>query len=195
MSSPPLARRFHRGRPHHQVHRRARTSYGRSTDWQEGEPSLEEYITEAAVGALDNRGPRPRPSTRCGSHLGELFSSQGHLGALVGSHPGLMNAIDARGGRVRIRRTRLASALTPFRQILRRCPRGASARPPCQRGRRRLPCARVALLAPARHRRLHFPALFARRIKACQEELGYTHGDLGLFAKAYKNANLSPKAQ
>ena len=40
-----------------------------------------------------------------------------------------------------------------------------------------------------------FPALFAQRIKACQEGLGLTLDDLGLLsAKAYANANKNPKA-
>ena len=40
-----------------------------------------------------------------------------------------------------------------------------------------------------------FPAIFAKRIKACQENLGITPEDLGkVSAKAYANANKNPKA-
>jgi len=40
-----------------------------------------------------------------------------------------------------------------------------------------------------------FPALFASRIKACQEGMGLTFEDLGLLShKAYANANKNPKA-
>jgi acetyl-CoA acyltransferase len=165
-------------------------------------PSLEDYITEAAVGALDATGVPAEAVDKMwiGNFCGELFNNQGHLGAaLVGSHPGLYNKPSMRVEGA------CASGGLAFASALDSIQAGSSdvalvAGAECQT----TVSARVGgdYLARASHYSRQrgiddftFPALFARRIKACQEELGYTHGDLGLLAaKAYKNANMNPKA-
>ena len=58
-------------------------------------PTLEDYIAEAANGALAAAGCPDGAAVDkmwIGNFAGELFNSQGHLGAaLVGANPGLMN--------------------------------------------------------------------------------------------------------
>ena len=165
-------------------------------------PGLEDYITEATNGALENTGVDAEAIDKMwiGNFCGELFNNQGHLGAaLVGSNPGLMNKPSMRVEGA------CASGGLAFASALDSIQAGSSdvalvAGAECQT----TVSARVGgdYLARASHYSRQrgiddftFPALFARRIKACQEELGYTHADLGaLAAKAYGNANLNPKA-
>ena len=55
-------------------------------------PSLEDYVHRAALGALEDAGANPNQVDKAyvGNFVGELFSSQGHLGAvLAAAHPGL----------------------------------------------------------------------------------------------------------
>jgi len=135
-----------------------------------------------------------------GNFCGELFSSQGHLGAaVVGSNEGLYNK--------------------PSMRVEGACASGglatACALDAIQAGSADIALvvgAEVQTTVPARTggdylaRASHyarqrgiddftFPALFARRIRACEAELGYTRQDLGaLSAKAYGNANKNPNA-
>ena len=54
-------------------------------------PSLEDYIAEAVSGTLANVDASVVDKCFIGNFVGELFSSQGHLGAaVIGSHPSLM---------------------------------------------------------------------------------------------------------
>ena len=55
-------------------------------------PTLEELLTSAVKGALEDTGVDPLDIDRLyvGNFVGELFSNQGHLGAaMVGAHPSL----------------------------------------------------------------------------------------------------------
>ena len=57
-------------------------------------PDLEHYIHEAVNGALKETGTAASAVDKLwiGNFCGELFSSQGHLGAaLVGAHPDLLH--------------------------------------------------------------------------------------------------------
>lgn len=164
-------------------------------------PDLEEYISEAVNGALDNCGVSADDIQKgwIGNFVGELFSNQGHLGpAVAGSNPGLLNkpfmrveGACASGGLA------FASALESIRAGTDVClvvgaevQTTASAR---QGGE---------YLARASHFKRQsslddfvFPCMFARRIKHCSEELGVTPEDLArLSVKAYENANKNPLA-
>jgi acetyl-CoA acetyltransferase len=164
-------------------------------------PILEDYIDEAVNGALEATGTPADAVDKAwiGNFCGELFSNQGHLGAaVVGANQGLMNK--------------------PVMRVEGACASGglafASAVDAIQAGNdvtlvvgaevQTTASARVGgdYLARASHYTRQrgiddftFPALFARRIKECQEGLGVTAEDLGaLSAKAYANANRNPKA-
>ena len=53
-------------------------------------PTLEDYIRKASLAALEDAGLQPRDVQKgyVGNFAGELFSSQGHLGAVLASvHP------------------------------------------------------------------------------------------------------------
>lgn len=165
-------------------------------------PTLEHYITEAVNGAFEDTGVAAEAVDKMwmGNFCGELFNNQGHLGAaLVGSHPALLNKPSMRVEGA------CASGGLAFACALESIQAGTSdvalvAGAECQT----TVSARVGgdYLARASHYARQrgiddftFPAMFARRIKVCQEELGYTHADLGaLSAKAYGNANRNPKA-
>ena len=166
-------------------------------------PSLEEYISAAANGALAAAGCPDGGAVDkmwIGNFAGELFNSQGHLGAaLVGANPGLMNKPSMRvEGACASGGLAFASALDSIQ--------AGSADVALVVGAevQTSVSARVGgdYLARASHYSRQrgiddftFPALFAHRIKVCQEELGYTPADLGvLSAKAFANANLNPKA-
>ena len=195
----PAPRGFHRGRPHPQF------IGGRHGLHMEEAPRLRQE-GEPLVGGVHHRGRGRRWTTRDPAKgrrkmwmelCGELFNNQGHLGAaLVGSHPGLMNKPSMRVEGA------CASGGLAFASALDSIQAGSSdvalvaGRVPDHRVsacRRRLPCARVALLAPARHRRLHFRRC-SRAVSRPAGRLGYTHGDLGLLAaKAYKMPTSTPR--
>jgi acetyl-CoA acyltransferase len=164
-------------------------------------PSVEDYIQEAVSGALRETGCTGEQVEKAwiGNFAGELFSKQGHLGAaVVGCDPGLMNkpvmrveGACASGGLAFSCAVESVQAGTDITLVA-----GAEVQTTAS--------AREggAFLARAAHfsRQSHiddflFPALFARRIKACKEAFGVTDEDLGaLTAKAYGNANLNPLA-
>jgi acetyl-CoA acyltransferase len=165
-------------------------------------PNLEWYISEAINGALNNTKTPAAAVDKMwiGNFCGELFSNQGHLGAAaIGAHPHLLHK--------------------PSMRVEGACASGGLAFA-CALDSIQAGSSNVALvvgaevqtsvssrvggdyLARASHYRRQrgiddftFPALFARRVKACQEELGYTPRDLGMLsAKAYANANNNPLA-
>jgi len=165
-------------------------------------PDLEFYIHEAINGALKSTHTPASAVEKVwiGNFCGELFNNQGHLGAAaIGAHPDLLHKPSMRvEGACASGGLAFACALDSIRAgssdvalVV-----GAEVQSTVS--------ARVGgdYLARASHYRRQrgiddftFPALFARRVKACQEQLGYTSQDLGLLsAKAYANANLNPKA-
>lgn len=164
-------------------------------------PDLETYISEAVRGALTSvRVPASAIEKGfIGNFAGELFSSQGHLGAAVtGSHPGLM--------------------YKPFMRVEGACASGslafAAAVDSLQAGWdvTLVVGAEVQTTASARQggeylaRASHykrqsslddfvFPALFARRVKACLEAGVVDEETLAMLSvKAYSNANKNPLA-
>lgn len=164
-------------------------------------PTLEDYIRVAALDALKDAGLAPRDVQKgyVGNFTGELFSSQGHLGAVLASaHADLHGK--------------------PFARIEGACASGALAMAAAIDS----VCAGVDValvvgaevqttvnakigadyLARAGHYRTQreidpftFPALFARRMKAYMAATGLEAGDVAkVVANAYANAAKNPKA-
>ena len=164
-------------------------------------PTLEDYIRRSVTGALTATGTPAAAVDKAwvGNFVGELFSSQGHLGAaVVGADPDLL--------------------YKPVMRVEGACASGglafASAVESIQAG------TDVALVAGvevqttesartggdylarashyARQREIDdftFPALFARRAKAYRSAFGVTDEDIGrVSVKAYANANRNPLA-
>ena len=164
-------------------------------------PSLEQSITRAVLGALDATGTPARSVQKAwiGNFVGELFSNQGHLGAaVVGAHPDLLykpvmrvEGACASGGLAFASAVESIQAGTDIALVV-----GAEVQT--------TQSARVGgdYLARAAHYARErsiddftFPALFARRVKACREAWGLSDEDLGrVAAKAYANANRNPNA-
>jgi acetyl-CoA acyltransferase len=164
-------------------------------------PTLEETLQSAVLAAFEVAGVAPELVDRCvvGNFVGELFCNQGHLGAaLVATHPAL--------------------ALKPSLRVEGACASGGLALATAVDGLRA--GADVALVAgveiqttasartggdylarAAHYRRQRgiddftFPALFARRVKACRETYGLSDEDLGhVSVKAYRHAAHNPLA-
>jgi acetyl-CoA acyltransferase len=164
-------------------------------------PTLEETITSAVDAALTETGVDPAQIERgyIGNFTGELFNQQGHLGAaLAGSNPAFehkpfmrVEGACASGGLALVAATDAIRAGCDVVLVT-----GAEVQTTVN--------ARVGAdyLARAAHYRRQrdideftFPALFARRIKACTDAWGITSEDRGLIAKkAYDNANANPYA-
>lgn len=164
-------------------------------------PTLEQTITAAVRGALDATGTPAALIDKAwiGNFVGELFSSQGHLGAaLIGAHPDLANKPSMRvegacasGGLAFASAVESIQAGTDINLVA-----GAEVQTTAS--------ARVGgdYLARASHYARErpiddftFPALFARRMKAYFEAYGATESDIAHFAvKAYANANKNPLA-
>jgi acetyl-CoA acyltransferase len=164
-------------------------------------PVLEDYITTAVLGALDATGTPAELVDRAwiGNFVGELFSSQGHLGAaVVGAHPGLLHkpVMRVEGA--------CASGGLAFSCALDAIQAGADVTLVVGAEVQTTASARVGgdYLARASHYARQraiddftFPALFARRTKAYLEVFDATEEDTGLLAvKAYANANRNPLA-
>lgn len=164
-------------------------------------PTLEDTLQAAVLGAFEATGVAAEQVDRCvvGNFVGELFSNQGHLGAaLVACHPALVfkpslrvEGACASGGLA------LATAVDGLRA-------GADVALVAGVEIQTTASARTGgdYLARASHYRRQrgiddftFPALFARRVKACREAYGLSDEDLGhVSVKAYGNANRNPLA-
>jgi acetyl-CoA acyltransferase len=164
-------------------------------------PDLEWYISEAVNGALDKTGTPADVVDKAwiGNFAGELFSSQGHLGAAVaGSHPGLLHKPIMRVEGA------CASGGLAFASALESIQAGSDVNLVVGAEVQTTASARVGAtyLARASHyKRQHdlddfvFPAMFARRIKAWTDAGYITPNDLALLStKAYSNANKNPLA-
>jgi acetyl-CoA acyltransferase len=164
-------------------------------------PTLEETITTAVLGALDATGVPAAAIEKAwiGNFVGELFNQQGHLGAaVVGAHPDLrfkpsmrVEGACASGGLA------FASAIESIQagsDILLVVGAEVQTTAPARQG--------GDYLARASHYRRQrpiddftFPALFAARTRAYREAFDVTEEDIGHVAvKAYANANRNPLA-
>lgn len=164
-------------------------------------PTLEAYLHGIARETLEITGVSPSQVDRgvVGNFVGELFSQQGHLGAMaVGAHPDLaytpfhrVEGACASGGLAVVAAADAISAGADLVLVL-----GAEVQTTVN--------AKIGAdyLARASHyeseRSLDpftFPCLFARRMKAYFDRHGGKPGDLApIVAKAYANAARNPKA-
>jgi len=164
-------------------------------------PTIEEYIIAAARGAVGATGTPPAEIERAwvGNFVGELFASQGHLGAaLVGALPELcfkpvmrVEGACASGGLAFISAVESIQAGTDVALVL-----GVEVQTTASARTGGDYLARAAHYS--RQRGIDdftFPAMFAIRNKAFIEAGYGTEEDLGRVAvKAYGNANRNPLA-
>lgn len=164
-------------------------------------PTLEDYITTAVRGALDKTEVAAEQIEKAwiGNFVGELFSSQGHLGAaVVGAHPGLLHkpvmrveGACASGGLAFASAVESIKAGTDVTLVV-----GAEVQTTASARIGGDYLARAAHYA--RQRELDdftFPALFAWRTKHYRAKYGISEEDIGhLAVKAYANANRNPLA-
>lgn len=165
-------------------------------------PGLKEYIAEAVKGTLSSTGAQAENVDRVfvGNFAGELFNSQGHLGAAVAhGHAGLMykpsmrvEGACASGGLAAAAAVRSIQAGDDAVLVV-----GAEVQSTASARDGGAYLARAADFdRQAGIDDFTFPCLFARRIKAYTSK--YEHAnlhDLGLVsAKAYSNGNLNPLA-
>lgn len=164
-------------------------------------PTLEEYIQRASLGALEDAGAKPADVEKgyVGNFVGELFSNQGHLGAVLASaHPDLSGKAF-----MRVEGACASGALAVLAgidAIAAGCDVvlvvGAEVQTTVN--------AKVGAdyLARAAHYRTQrgideftFPALFARRTRAVMEAYGLEHADLAkVVVNAYANGAKNEKA-
>jgi acetyl-CoA acetyltransferase len=164
-------------------------------------PTLEEYVRDAALGALEDAGLEPKDVDRgfVGNFVGELFVNQGHLGSVLASaHPDLngkgfsrVEGACASGALALIGGVDAISAGSDVVLVV-----GAEVQTTVN--------AKIGAdyLARASHYRTQreldpftFPALFARRTKAYTEAYGLDPSAIGkLVANAYANAAKNPKS-
>ena len=164
-------------------------------------PTLEDYIRMSVLAALESTGVPAAAIEKAwiGNFVGELFSSQGHLGAAVaGVHPDLLHkpimrveGACASGGLA------LASAVESIRA-------GTDVALVCGAEVQTTHSARDGgdFLARASHYARQrsiddftVPALFGRRTKHYRQAFGVSEEDIGRAAvKAYANANKNPLA-
>jgi acetyl-CoA acyltransferase len=164
-------------------------------------PALEEYIRDAALEALKDAGLQPKDVQKgfVGNFAGELFSSQGHLGAVLASaHPDLANKAFTRvegacaSGALAME-AGLDAISAGYDVVL---VVGAEVQTTVN--------AKIGAdyLARAAHYKtqrsidpMTFPALFARRTRAYMQAFGLESKDLAaVVANSYANANKNPKA-
>ncbi len=164
-------------------------------------PTLRQLLDEAVSGALADAKVEAERVDRLyiGNFVGELFVNQGHLGsALAGSHPGfegkpaarLEGACASGGLAVLAGLDAIAAGADTVLVSGAEVQTTQSARTGADYLARAADYARQRGIDD-----FTFPALFAKRIKACNEAWGLSHDDLGWFAvKAYENANKNPFA-
>lgn len=164
-------------------------------------PTLRELLDEAVAGAIADAGVDPETIDRLyiGNFVGELFVNQGHLGsALAGAHPAFAGKPAARlegacasgGLAVLAGLDAIAAGADTVLVSGVEVQTTQSARTGADYLARAADYDRQRSIDD-----FTFPALFARRIKACNEAWGLSHEDLAHFAvKAYANANKNPLA-
>ncbi|MCA8924265.1 MAG: 3-ketoacyl-CoA thiolase [Planctomycetes bacterium] len=164
-------------------------------------PTLEDYVHRAALGALEDAGADPNQVDKAyvGNFVGELFSNQGHLGAvLAAAHPGLQGVPTMRvEGACASGALAVSAGVDAIRA-------GADLVLVVGAEVQTTENAKVGAdyLARAAHYRTQraidpftFPALFARRMRAYSEAFGLEPAELAkVVVNAYGNANKNPNA-
>jgi acetyl-CoA acyltransferase len=164
-------------------------------------PTLEDYIKTAALAALQDAGLQPKDVQKgyVGNFAGELFSNQGHLGAVLASaHPDLkgkpfmrVEGACASGALAMAAGLDAIGAGADVVLVV-----GAEVQTTCNAKQG------ADYLARAAHYRTQrdidpftFPALFARRTKAYMSAFGLEAGDIAkVVSNAYGNAAKNPNA-
>ena len=164
-------------------------------------PTLEEHLTAAILGALESTGVDASAIQRgaVGNFVGSLFSNQAHLGSMaVRAHEGLhgtpfvrTEAACASGG---LAVTSMIDAIQAGLDVTLACGAEVQTTVSARDG--------AGFLARASHWATErdiddftFPAMFARRNKAYQEAFGVTEEELAhIVVKAYANGNKNPNA-
>ncbi len=164
-------------------------------------PTLEEHIKTAALGALEaTRVPAAAVQKGfVGNFTGELFAKQGHLGAvLAGVHPDLamkpfsrLEGACASGGLAFVAGVDSVAAGADVVLVV-----GAEVQTTVNASEGADYLARAAHYATQRTiDPFTFPCLFARRAKAYRETYGLSEQDLArVVVKAYDNASKNPHA-
>ena len=164
-------------------------------------PTLEDQIVAAVKDLIDKQGVDPSLVQRgfIGNFAGELFSNQGHLGAMVSrADPRLagigfarMEAACASGGVGIVSAIEALQAGLDVVLVV-----GAEVQTTVRAREGADYLARASHYATERSiDDFTFPALLTRRAKAYKEAYGLTDRELGHFAvKAYGNANRNPLA-
>jgi len=164
-------------------------------------PTLEDYIQQAVSGALESTGVAAKDIDKAyiGNFVGELFSNQGHLGAMVARvHPdlegkpiGRTEAACASGG---IAVTACVDALQAGYDVVLATGAEVQTTVSAREGADYL--ARASHYASERAiDEFTFPCLFARRSKAYKEAFGVTEEDIAhVVVKAYDNGGKNPYA-
>jgi len=164
-------------------------------------PTLEEHLRRAALGALEATGVAPSAIEKSvvGNHCGELFTGQAHLGAmLAGAHPDLalkpslrVEGACASGGLAAVCAFDAISAGYDVVLVA-----GAEMQTTVNAKQG------ATFLASASHFATQraidpftFPCMFARRARHYREATGLTEAQLDeVVMKAYANANRNPAA-
>ncbi len=164
-------------------------------------PTLEEHIQRAVIGALEKTGVPASAVQKgyVGNFTGELFAKQGHLGAVVaGVHPDLamkpfarLEGACASGGLALLAGVDALSAGYDVVLVV-----GAEVQTTVNAADGADYLARAAHYATQRSiDPFTFPCLFARRTKAYREKYKLSEQDLArVVVKAYDNANKNPNA-
>ncbi len=164
-------------------------------------PTFDALLKQAVDGAIEDTGVDPAQVDRLylGNFTGELFINQGHMGAaLAGSHPAfafkpaarLEGACASGGLAVLAGLDAIAAGADIVLVAGVEVQTTVSARIGADYLARASDYARQRSIDP-----FTFPALFARRAKACIEAGLLTEEDLGrVSVKAYANANRNPLA-
>lgn len=164
-------------------------------------PTLEDHIRTAVIGALEKTGVPAAAVQKgfIGNFAGELFSKQGHLGAVLASlHPDLnlkpftrVEGACASGGLALL--SGIDSISAGYDVVL---VAGAEVQTTVNAAEGADYLARAAHYSTQRSiDPFTFPCLFARRAKAYRDRYRLSEQDLArVVAKAYANANKNPNA-
>ncbi|MGE0708361.1 MAG: hypothetical protein AB7N76_18780 [Planctomycetota bacterium] len=164
-------------------------------------PSLEDYVRRAALGALEDAGVAPGDVQKgfVGNFVGELFSNQGHLGSvLAGAHPDLalkgFSRVEGACASGALALVNGIDAIAAGYDVVLVVGAEVQTTQNAQVGADYL--ARAAHYATQRDiDPFTFPALFARRTKAYMEAYGLEARDLArVVAQSYANAKKNPNA-
>lgn len=164
-------------------------------------PTLEDYTRKPALEALQEAGVQPADVDKAyvGNFAGELFSQQGHLGAVLASaHPDLdgkpimrVEGACASGGLALLAGVDAIQAGADVVLVV-----GSEVQTTVNAKQGAEYLARAAHFRTQREiDPFTFPCLFARRAKVYKEAFKLEDGDLAkVVAKAYSNANKNPFA-